>query len=62
MVVNMQGMKEMIDLAGGVWIDVRRAEIPHINPRPEAPGRQKLNGDQAVSYSRIRAIDSDYGV
>ncbi len=61
MVVNMQGMKEIVDLAGGVWIDVRRAEIPHINPRPEAPGRQKLNGSQAVSYSRIRAIDSDYG-
>lgn len=61
MVVNMQGMKEIVDLAGGIWVDVSRAEIPHIAPRPEAPGRQKLNGSQAVSFSRIRAIDSDYG-
>ena len=60
MVVNMQGMEQIIDLAGGIWIDVTRSEVPHITPPISGSGLQKLNGSQAVAYSRIRAIDNDY--
>ena len=75
-VVNMQAMEELIDIVGGVMIDVQPAEVEHINsgvadsngfntnkPPSEGikgAGLQKLNGRQAVAYSRIRYIDSDY--
>jgi LCP family protein required for cell wall assembly len=58
-VVNMSGMKEIIDIAGGVTIDVEKAEIPYIPGISEA-GVQKLKGDQAVAYARIRKVGSDY--
>ncbi len=76
MVVNMRGMEQLIDLAGGIEIDVEQAEIRYLNssireennvfsdsePSPfvEAAGLQLLNGRQAVAYARIRKLDSDY--
>lgn len=59
-VVNMKGMEEIVEIAGGVMIDVTKAEIPHI-PGVSQAGLQKLNGHQAVSYARIRAVGTDYG-
>ena len=76
MVVNMFGMEQIIDLTKGVWIDVRQPEIEWLNgsvseansyypdTEPSAlltqPGRQLLDGRQAVAYARIRYLDSDY--
>ncbi|HBP37342.1 MAG TPA: hypothetical protein DD640_01100 [Clostridiales bacterium] len=75
-VINMNGMEKMIDLAGGVMVDVQPKELPYLNEialgmnrtYPNTPpttalessGLQKLNGRQAVAYSRIRKLDSDY--
>lgn len=75
-VVNMAGLEQIIDAAGGVTVDVSskmlkalNAELamvnktfPNTEPSPplKAPGVQLLNGRQAVTYARIRKIDSDY--
>ncbi len=76
MVVNMRGMEQIIDLAGGVTIDVSRQELPYLNknlneenlmypeteqsPKLASAGEQVLNGRQSVAYARIRKLDSDY--
>lgn len=59
-VVNMIGMEKIIDLAGGVMIDVSKDELPYVEGGLPKAGLQLLNGFQAVSYSRIRHLDSDY--
>jgi LCP family protein required for cell wall assembly len=74
-IVNMQGLEELIDLVGGVMIDVQANEVAHINSGVadanrfsnnytsdgiSGSGLQKLNGRQAVAYSRIRVVGSDY--
>ncbi len=74
--VNMSGMEAIIDIAGGVMIDVKQDEIAYLNgsvkeqnnlyaDTPQSPlvsraGEQLLNGRQAVAYSRIRKLDNDY--
>jgi polyisoprenyl-teichoic acid--peptidoglycan teichoic acid transferase len=76
MVINMRGMEQLIDLAGGVMIDVKQAEIKYLNtnireenalygengtsPYLTEAGLQLLDGRQAVGYARIRKLDSDY--
>lgn len=75
-VVNMAGLEKIIDAAGGVKLDVSEKErkavneelamvnktFPDTKPSPilEQAGIQVLNGRQAVTYARIRKIDSDY--
>ena len=75
-VVNMAGLEKIIDAAGGVTLDVSEKErkavneelamvnktFPETEPSPslEQAGIQLLNGRQAVTYARIRKIDSDY--
>lgn len=63
-------LSEMIDILGGVEIDVKQEEIKLLNShmsevmnikaeqmtKVEKPGKQLLNGDQAVAYSRIRKV------
>ncbi|MDO4531697.1 MAG: LCP family protein, partial [Bacillota bacterium] len=63
--VNFDSLADVIDEMGGVMIDVTEAEREQINdyllegePLQET-GYIRLNGPQAVSYSRIRKIDSD---
>ena len=65
---------EIIDLCGGVEITVSAAEVKYANeflayqnkytgsntPNIASSGRQTLNGNQAVSWSRIRYLDSDF--
>lgn len=60
----------MIDALGGVEVNVKAEEMPYLNnylqeisgidniaPSPVAqPGYQRLNGKQAVAYTRIRAV------
>lgn len=74
--VNFSMLEELIDALGGVEIDVTEAELPHLNdvlmaynkktglsPKYElvtAAGEQRLSGKQALSYSRIRKLDSDF--
>ena len=61
--VSFGGLELLVDLVGGVDIYVTQAEIdqtfiPLYIDGPE--GVYTLNGSQALSYSRIRKIDSDF--
>ena len=72
--VDFWGLEKIIDIVGGVNINVRDEEIPYINSymtetskikkESSTPikksGLQKLNGRQAVAYSRIRYIGTDF--
>ncbi|MHB8962976.1 MAG: LCP family protein [Saccharofermentanales bacterium] len=64
--VDIASMTAIIDIAGGVTLDVTAEEVGALNKvlygaRNDlaGPGIQKLNGTQAVQYARIRKIDSD---
>lgn len=72
--VDFSGLDKIVDIIGGVEIDVKTDEIPFINSGAKGQaakynmqyksvnkaGKQVLDGNQALSYSRIRKIDSDY--
>ena len=57
--VNFEAVKEIVNDLGGVTITVTNAEATKIPGISEA-GTYTLNGDQALAYSRIRKIDTDY--
>ena len=71
--VNLSSMAEIIDLLGGLDLDVTEAERDALNKGlfnlSSMSGMEKLeeygtgvhlNGNQAVAFARIRKIDSDY--
>ena len=74
--VNYALMSELVDAIGGVELDVSEGELKKLNGileyynyqrglpakegRLEAAGRQRLTGLQAMSYARIRKLDSDF--
>jgi polyisoprenyl-teichoic acid--peptidoglycan teichoic acid transferase len=56
--INSDGLKQMVDAAGGVEIDVPKRmryhdSWGHLNIDLQ-PGRQRLNGEQAVGFVRFR--------
>lgn len=63
--VNFDSLADIIDAFGGIELEISEAEREQINAYllSGEPLRQsglvQLNGPQAVSYSRIRKIDSD---
>ena len=57
--VNFNSFVKVIDGIGGVEIDVTESEVSQI-PGVTQAGSQVLTGEQALSYSRIRYIDSAY--
>ena len=65
--VNFSRFAEVIDLLGGVDMELRADEASYINrkmgkegvPSSLVEGMQTLNGKQALCYSRIRALDVD---
>jgi len=74
--VNMDGFIHLVDLVGGVEINVEAEEIPYINSTAQGmakernyeafkdvtkTGTQKLNGPQAMAYTRIRKVGRDFG-
>ena len=71
--INITGLADVIDVLGGVRVDVSSAERKALNEGlfdlSSRSGMEKLqnsgedvllNGNQAVAYARIRKIDSDY--
>ena len=71
--VNLSSMAEIIDLLGGLDLDVTEAEMNALNKGlfnlSPYSGMEKLdeygsgvhlNGNQATAYARIRKIDTDY--
>lgn len=75
-IVNMLGMEQIIDLVGGVTVDVTADELKALNAElaminltfkntepakiVKSTGIQLLLGRQAVTYARIRQNDDDY--
>lgn len=72
-IINITGLADIIDILGGVYLDVDEAERKALNQGlfdlSSRSGMEKLeksgenillNGNQAVAFSRIRKIDSDY--
>ena len=71
--VNLSCMADIIDILGGLRLDVTEAERKALNKglfdlssrsgmeKLQKSGKQVLlNGNQAVAYARIRQIDSDF--
>ena len=71
--INITGMAEIIDVLGGIELDVTEEERKALNKGlfdlSSMSGMEKLeqsgenvhlNGNQAVAFARIRKIDSDY--
>ena len=71
--VNLSSMAEIIDLLGGLDLDVTEAEMNALNDGlfdlsplsgmdrlMEYGSGVHLNGNQATAYARVRKIDSDY--
>lgn len=61
--VNFEQFKAVIDMLGGVEVELTEKESWYMGHVPgcEVPaGKVKLNGEQALLYARIREIDSDY--
>lgn len=61
--VNFKGFAKIIDLLGGVDIELTRKEAKFMNEDQGfslSKGLQTLNGEEALFYARIRHIDSDY--
>ena len=61
--VNFYRFAQLIDLLGGVDVELRGDEAAWINRSVGynglCAGMQHLNGQQALSYSRIRSLDGD---
>lgn len=72
--VSYWALIEVIDALGGVYIDIDKNELPHLNnyglsiswtmdvpyEPVAAPGYQLVSGIQAAGYCRIRAIGNDF--
>ena len=56
--VDIAGFENIVDILGGVDINMSAKEARAILGKAAA-GTYHLNGDRAVSYSRLRSIDSD---
>lgn len=60
--VDFSQFAQIIDLLGGVELELRQDEADHIAKETGSvlsAGRQHLDGAQALSYSRIRRLDKD---
>lgn len=56
--IDFEGLKNVIDYIGGIELSVTAEESRIIGLSKS--GNVKLNGKQALEYSRIRKIDNDY--
>jgi LCP family protein required for cell wall assembly len=67
--INFEGFKTLIDRLGGIYIDVPKAIDDPRYPTDDYrtikvhfdAGRQLMDGDTALIYSRTRHADSDFG-
>lgn len=61
--VDFSGFEDIIDLLGGVEIDLTKKEAKKLNKDGGwslSSGVERLNGEQALLYARLRSIDTDY--
>ena len=62
-VVDLSGFEKIIDLLGGVEVTLTQAEADYFNSKNYGVtvGVNRFTGRMALSYVRVRSIDSDYG-
>ena len=58
--VDFSGFEKIVNAVGGVNIELTGAEANHLGGGLKK-GLNRLNGEQALAYSRIRALDNDFG-
>jgi len=69
LVIGLQGVREIVDAAGGIVIDVERPIHDDAYPTDDygtmvvdiPAGRQQMDGETALRYARTRHQDSDFG-
>lgn len=71
--VDFSGFQNIVNVLGGVDVELTQAEADYLNKRGNwdtnqgdfdwhlTAGVNRLDGEQALAYSRIRALDSDWG-
>ena len=58
--VSMTDLAEVVDLVDGVTVDLTQEEIDASSALwGFSPGENRLNGEQATAYARIRSVDND---
>ena len=57
--INFTQMAKLVDLMGGVELQLTQKEWKYLGLKQPYLGQLKLDGQQALRYSRIRSIDSD---
>lgn len=57
--VNFSQMADIVDLMGGVEVQLTQAEWNYMGLGEPYLGAMRLNGEKALQYCRIRSIDSD---
>lgn len=61
MLIDFDGVMNLVDAMGGVNVNLTSEEIPYIYPNKNLKsGNNVLSGKQALSYSRIRRIGTDF--
>ena len=61
--IDFVAFAEVVDIMGGVDIELTKAEANHLNKNTNwglKVGLNHLNGQQALAYARIRKIDNDF--
>jgi LCP family protein required for cell wall assembly len=62
--INFNGFKDLVDLLGGVELEITSGEAYQINIHTAGgvkEGLAMLNGAQALEYCRIRNLDNNFG-
>lgn len=71
--VDFSGFRDIVNVLGGVDVELTRKEADYLNKKGNwdndqgnfdwhlTAGVNRLDGDQALAFSRIRALDSDWG-
>ena len=62
--INFNGFKDLVDLLGGVELEITAGEANQINIHTAGgvkEGPAMLNGAQALEYCRIRNLDNNFG-
>lgn len=63
--IDFSGFKTVVDALGGVDIEITAAEAKHMNDQYGwgsrlSEGLRHMDGEEALAYARIRAIDNDF--
>lgn len=60
--VNFTSVKNIVDILGGIDVELTAAEANHLSGGGTSltVGMNHLNGETALSYARLRSIDSDW--